>query len=270
MTMQRLDIVAQAGAIAVSPHSSEIAIGTRGGVVRLGYPALDEVSSLHDLWKQGCNGAQYRDGGLVLLGHDLAQSFSKPADWQSLLVTVDRDGVRMRFVLGPGNWAMVKGLHGSTAVLYDTSEDQGVKAISTGSGRCVWSMKAYFERIVSCGEDRALGLTRGTLTDMSVLDGTLTRHQMPSCDGATWTAAAIYDGHYLLGGYSRDRAEYALAMWQPGGVPHVRWATSFRRRLSRVRSATRRHAARTSFMSRRSGSIRAGASSSPSAVTASD
>jgi hypothetical protein len=167
--VRTLEVAARAGAIALA--RSEIAVGTHAGVARFSYPELAPISTLDGLWKEGCSGLQFAGGGLVMLGHDVGQSVARPADWKHSLVHVDERDNQRRVPVGPGNWTMVKGLSGTTAVLYDESEHQGARAVNTDEATCSWAVSDDFRRIVSAGGDRLLGLTERALVELSVTRG---------------------------------------------------------------------------------------------------
>jgi hypothetical protein len=217
--LRTLEHSAIAGAIAVSHN--ELAVGMRGGFARFTYPGLERTASVEGLWKEECGGVQFARAGIVMLGYDVSQSFAKPADWGHALLHVDEHGHHRRVALGPGNWTMVKGLHGTKAFVYDTSEGQGAKGVeldSSSAGRD-WAIAREFRRIVSAGAERLLAMTDSMLVEIAVGDGrVIGEHDLPLLDKVRWTAVDAHAEGFVLGGQSLEQREYTLAKWQPHGA----------------------------------------------------
>lgn len=215
--MKTLDLIVTAGAIAVS--RDELAVGTGGGFARFTYPGLECNASLEGLWKEGCYGIQFAGAGIMMLGHDVGQSFTKPADWDHALLHVDEHGHQRRLALGPGNWTMVKGLYGTKAVVYDVSEGQGARGVGMGRAGRDWAIAREFRRIVSAGTESLLAMTDSTLVHIAVGDGrVIGEHDLPLLDRIKWTSVDAHAEGFVLGGRDLERREYALAKWQPGGA----------------------------------------------------
>ena len=217
--MQTLEVVAKAGAIAIS--ADELAVGTLTGVARYSYPSLSPLGTREGLFAEGCSGLQFAGKGLILLGSDVGQSFGKPADWKHSLVHFDRGEPRQRLGLGPGNWRLVTGLRGTGTVLYDVSEDQGIFGADIANG-IQWSFPRTVHRVVSHGANELLALDQFSLCILSAETGRpLAEYTLPNAEEAAWTAVAALRGELILGGHTRDRSEYLLARWSPGAPPLV-------------------------------------------------
>lgn len=216
--LKTLDVDVTAGAIAVSRN--ELAVGTSSGFARFTYPGLEGTASMEDVWKEGCSGIQFTGAGILMLGQDIGQSFTEPADWGHALLHVDEYGHQCRVTLGPGNWTMVKGLRGTKAIVYDVSEGQGVRGVDMDRTGKDWAIAREFRRIVSAGTESLLAMTDSTVVHIAASDGrVIGEHDLPLLDEFMWTAVDAHAGGFVLGGHDLKRREYALARWRPGGAP---------------------------------------------------
>ena len=105
-----------AGAVACS--SDSLVVGAADGYASFSYPDLQLRASQYGIFGARCSGVQMAGRDLILLGIEVEKSsFPRPADWKHALVWLSNKGDCRRLDLGPGNWAMVKGLHGQIVVL---------------------------------------------------------------------------------------------------------------------------------------------------------
>ncbi|HEV7507635.1 MAG TPA: hypothetical protein VGS07_22315 [Thermoanaerobaculia bacterium] len=219
-SIRTLDVESTAGAIAVSARA--LAIGTQDGYELFEYPSLERSDRVGGLWSEGCSGIQFCEDGLVMLGHDVSQSFSHPADWDHSLLHLQTDGRVRRSLVGPGNWNLVKGLQGSTAVIYDSTEGQGVKAVRVDDNIVQWTLPGEFNRVVRGSLDRLLALGDSALAVLAAEGAVVQECDLPLSTEVRWTALAEHAGAFVLGGYGCESRDYVMARWTPGGRPTQR------------------------------------------------
>lgn len=204
-----------AGAIACT--DAWVMVGTQaGGYLQLAYPQMLPISRGDSLWRGPCRGVQAADGAVILLGQDTDISHASPADWgTSLRRITGRGDVRDR-PLGPGNWALVKGIFGDVAYVWDVTEGQGILAVDVRLGVRRWALDRTVERLVAGRPGRLLGLTATTVLVLDAGTGAvLAEHPLP--ENVRWTAVAEAEDGLILGGSSRATRNPVLARWGPAG-----------------------------------------------------
>lgn len=204
-----------AGAVACDGRS--VVVGTcAGGSIRYAYPSLERVGSGAPLFAQGCEGVQLSGDDVILLGQDVADSRATPADWKKRLCLVSGSTVARDTPLGPGNWSLVKALSGDVAVVYDTTEGQGIAAVDARTGTRRWAQPQEPHRVISLGQGLLAAMDPRRVTVIDATSGAVVAaHDLPMAGAATWNCVARAGDRFVLGGSTVPGRDVLFALWQP-------------------------------------------------------
>ena len=214
-----------AGAVACDGRSL-VAGTSQGGSIRYAYPSLERKETRPLLFGESCRGVQFSGAGLVLLGNDEPDSPGAPYDWKHRLCLLSGSTLVKETPLGPGNWFLVKALAGDVAVVYDTTEGQGVAAVDVCTGERRWTLPLRPCRVMALGDGRLAVMDRRTLTVLDAATGAVEAiHDYPMAGVATWNCVARAGDRFVLGGSTEPGHEVAFALWRPGHGGILKTAT---------------------------------------------
>jgi len=229
--------VAEVGRSEVRHRSCAGSVGTGAGRIVLGYyggfgvysdTALELEYETWDAVPEDCavGGVAPRAAGLWLLGQHRGRSLGEPPNDRKheflLRPWADLDRTERRVPLGPGNWKLVSNQQDGPLIVYDSTENQGVRVLDPETGVLTSLIaEGSLERI-----DKFDAVLIGLVAERPHTPTRMLRWQgfgaraevleLPENDGVLWTAG-IPDGRdFILGGSTRTRDSFVLARWTPG------------------------------------------------------
>ena len=143
---------------AVACDGDYLAVCHGDGCTTFNYPDYSGRKSEFGIFEYSCMGVQFSSNGLILLGSEKLQSFSRPGNWgfSLKLRAAGRDVSEFQF--GPGNWTMVQGLSGNQAIVFDTSEGQGIMALDMASASVRWHQKKSVGKVWPAANNQLLAM----------------------------------------------------------------------------------------------------------------
>ena len=127
-----------AGAFAANDH--QIIVGTYSGWATFDRQTLTCARSQPDLLPKGCgvSGVQLSGSEVFLLGQQRALASDNPPDWKMEILLAGSSGATLRVhALPPGNWRMVRHVHGDKLYLYDAAAGIVCYNRTASAGTCV-------------------------------------------------------------------------------------------------------------------------------------
>lgn len=206
-------------------HDGDLYLGAYDGAAhairgeRWDYVARAKVGAV------ACLGVRSADDCLIALAQDVA--ISKVGDWGVSLVTLDHTlALKTRCPLGRGNWRLASGRHEHVAVVYDTSEDQGLAAVDFRAGEVLW--RRALGSVIAArieGPESMVALTcEPALVVFSLPDGDVREHfSLPLNSLEPRCIARLGTSGWAVGGRSarKDGAALSLLRNQEAPLLHV-------------------------------------------------
>lgn len=183
------------------------------------YPSLARESEGRRWFEEACHGVQIVGSRWALLGNDRAQNETTPGDWDSRLRIVSPEGDRLLddWPLGPGNWWLLPGLRENLLLVYDVTEEQGVRAFDLRKGP-LWTAPVGSPRHLVRSPSGVAALVGQEIVILEDEAGEICWcSTLPETATHVWTSLAPSGAQdFILGGHRLDGSAFAFARWRLG------------------------------------------------------